>query len=109
MVFALGLDPTWEQEFEFDITDPETTKCSASFWMGEESTRKQVRKELLHETASTYEALACAHTAGIRVGRFRGCTVDNVWGVLGLGHTWARKLGYAGARKLICWRGPEVM
>eukprot|EP00197_Chlamydomonas_leiostraca_P002500 CAMPEP_0202857254 /NCGR_PEP_ID=MMETSP1391-20130828/267_1 /ASSEMBLY_ACC=CAM_ASM_000867 /TAXON_ID=1034604 /ORGANISM="Chlamydomonas leiostraca, Strain SAG 11-49" /LENGTH=148 /DNA_ID=CAMNT_0049536037 /DNA_START=57 /DNA_END=503 /DNA_ORIENTATION=- len=42
---GLGLDPKWEEHFTFDITDENTTKCSASFIMGSEETRHQIGDE----------------------------------------------------------------
>jgi len=38
-----GLDPTFEETFEFSVEDENTVKCSASFFMGEEGPeQKQV-------------------------------------------------------------------
>lgn len=57
-----GLDPEWEEEFEFDVNDPETDKCSAKFFMGSEG-GKQIGDEqfyilnLLIKGRPTYKAL----------------------------------------------------
>eukprot|EP00798_Chlamydomonas_sp_ICE-L_P000687 gene687-2119_t len=40
-----GLDPTWEETFEFDIVDEKATKCSAIFYMGEGEDQKQIGDE----------------------------------------------------------------
>ena len=37
-----GLDPTWELTHEFPISDENTAKCSASFFMGEGEDMKQI-------------------------------------------------------------------
>ena len=37
-----GLDPTWELTHEFPISDENTAKCSASFFMGEGEEMKQI-------------------------------------------------------------------
>ncbi len=46
-----NLDPTWEETFDFDIEDENTTKCSAIFYMDEKDDQKQIGDEqfyLLH-------------------------------------------------------------
>ncbi|GAX81361.1 hypothetical protein CEUSTIGMA_g8792.t1 [Chlamydomonas eustigma] len=40
-----GLDPTWEATYEFPVTDENTSKCCASFYMGEGETLKQIGDE----------------------------------------------------------------
>lgn len=37
-----GLDPTWEESFEFDVADENTTKCFVKFMMGAEGEEKQI-------------------------------------------------------------------
>lgn len=39
---AAGLDPTWEESFEFDVADENTTKCFVKFMMGAEGEEKQI-------------------------------------------------------------------
>lgn len=40
-----GLDPTWEQTFEFPVADENTTKCFVKFMMGAEGEEKQIGDE----------------------------------------------------------------
>lgn len=60
---GIGLDPTWEEEFTFDIEDEATTKCYASFWMDEEGKQKQIGDEqefllnLLVKSRTTFKGL----------------------------------------------------
>jgi len=42
---GLGLDPTWEQTFEFPVADENTTKCFVKFMMGAEGEEKQIGDE----------------------------------------------------------------
>ncbi|WIA30259.1 hypothetical protein OEZ86_000349 [Tetradesmus obliquus] len=42
---GLGLDPTWEETFEFTVTDEATTKCFVKFMMGAEGEEKQIGDE----------------------------------------------------------------
>jgi hypothetical protein len=42
---ASGLDPTWEETFEFDVADENTTKCFVKFMMGAEGEEKQIGDE----------------------------------------------------------------
>jgi hypothetical protein len=44
-VATAGLDPTWEQTFEFDVADEATTKCFVKFMMGAEGEEKQIGDE----------------------------------------------------------------
>ena len=41
----MGLDPTFEETFEFEITDEKATKCSARFFMDAEPNQKQIGDE----------------------------------------------------------------
>ena len=41
-----GLDPVFEEEFEFEFEDPEKTKFSGSFFMGSDDNEKQVGDEI---------------------------------------------------------------
>jgi hypothetical protein len=40
-----GLDPTWEQTFEFAVADENSTKCFVKFLMGEEGAEQQIGDE----------------------------------------------------------------
>jgi hypothetical protein len=40
-----GLDPTWEETFEFTVGDEATTKCFVKFMMGAEGEEKQIGDE----------------------------------------------------------------
>lgn len=40
-----GLDPTWEEEFEFDVKDEATDRCFVKFLMGAEGEEKQIGDE----------------------------------------------------------------
>eukprot|EP00879_Flechtneria_rotunda_P006792 GHRR01007136.1.p1 GENE.GHRR01007136.1~~GHRR01007136.1.p1 ORF type:complete len:154 (+),score=62.85 GHRR01007136.1:146-607(+) len=42
---GLGLDPTWEQIFEFSVADENTTKCFVKFLMGAEGEERQIGDE----------------------------------------------------------------
>eukprot|EP00878_Enallax_costatus_P036634 GHUV01041160.1.p1 GENE.GHUV01041160.1~~GHUV01041160.1.p1 ORF type:complete len:101 (-),score=12.37 GHUV01041160.1:247-549(-) len=42
---GIGLDPTWEETFEFDVGDENTTKCFVKFMMGAEGEEKQIGDE----------------------------------------------------------------
>ncbi|KAF8065764.1 hypothetical protein HT031_002824 [Scenedesmus sp. PABB004] len=42
---GLGLDPTWEETFEFDVADENTTRCYVSFFMGAEGEEKRIGDE----------------------------------------------------------------
>lgn len=42
---GLGLDPTWEESFEFTVSDENTTKCFVKFMMGAEGEEKQIGDE----------------------------------------------------------------
>lgn len=42
---GLGLDPTWEETFEFTVADEATTKCFVKFMMGAEGEEKQIGDE----------------------------------------------------------------
>ena len=41
-----GLDPTFEEEFEFEFEDPEKTKFSGCFFMGTDNNEKQIGDEI---------------------------------------------------------------
>jgi hypothetical protein len=43
--FPAGLDPTWEETFEFTVADEATTKCFVKFMMGAEGEEKQIGDE----------------------------------------------------------------
>jgi len=59
----IGLDPTWEEVFEFPIVDPEATKCSCTFYMDEKDKQKQIGDEqffilpLLKKEESVFKGL----------------------------------------------------
>jgi hypothetical protein len=42
---GLGLDPTWEESFTFEVADENATKCFAKFMMGEEGAEQQIGDE----------------------------------------------------------------
>lgn len=42
---GLGLDPTWEETFEFAVPDENTTKCFVKFLMGAEGEEQQIGDE----------------------------------------------------------------
>jgi hypothetical protein len=42
---SLGLDPTWEETFEFPVADESATKCFVKFLMGAEGEEKQIGDE----------------------------------------------------------------
>jgi hypothetical protein len=42
---GLGLDPTWEETFEFPVGDEATTKCFVKFMMGAEGEEKHIGDE----------------------------------------------------------------
>ena len=40
-----GLDPTWEETFEFPVADENTTRCFVKFLMGAEGEEQQIGDE----------------------------------------------------------------
>jgi len=42
---GLGLDPTWEETFEFPVADENTTRCFVKFLMGAEGEEQQIGDE----------------------------------------------------------------
>jgi hypothetical protein len=49
-LFLQGLDPTWEETFEFPVGDEATTKCFVKFMMGAEGEEKQIGDECKLQT-----------------------------------------------------------
>jgi hypothetical protein len=62
---APGLDPTWEETFEFDVADENTTKCFVKFMMGAEGEEKQIGDQC--------EWRHLADSAAVSLGPCRGC------------------------------------
>lgn len=44
-VLPVGLDPTWEETFEFPVADENTTRVFVSFHMGAEGEEKRIGDE----------------------------------------------------------------